>query len=484
MKGRLSWLAFCISVAAFVFCGAAWADNNDDGDHGSSKTQLWISEVYAAFDGEVLFIYGHNFDNGNAPTVMMGDYPDPLFVTEYSCDLITAQLPLDWEPGDYLLTVSTGEGSKKNDSFDVTVAAAGPAGAEGPAGPQGEQGEPGIPGQPCTVVSNSNNTFTMICPDGSSVTWAGLPADSDGDGIPDQEDNCPETPNPGQEDDDGDGIGDGCDNCPGVANPDQVDTDGDGTGDACEGTVTFAYRISRLSLRDPHVFVDVPLFGCQDLTDNSPYSLVSSFNDSLEEAMTTDDDHDGLLDLSLVTVFEPYSSSIAGGSMRFVVASCTAPSETTTCSPAVGGAWESLMYDGYPGGPCLEPFAGTTTGYSPAITEPQPPCFVSLPEALVLTLWDLEIPLSAFQMSATAVGDPPTAFWNGLLMGFLSETDANALTFPAGVPLIGDLPLSSILPGGPDTDACTSADDRDNIGGETGWWFYFNFEAVPVPYED
>ena len=33
---------------------------------------------------------------------------------------------------------------------------------------------------------------------------------------------------------DGDGVPDGTDNCPNVANADQVDSDGDGTGDACD----------------------------------------------------------------------------------------------------------------------------------------------------------------------------------------------------------------------------------------------------------
>jgi hypothetical protein len=77
--------------------------------------------------------------------------------------------------------------------------------------------------------------------------------DRDNDGIPDADDNCPDTPNPDQADSDGDGRGDACDacpldaandadgdgvcgnvdNCPATANPDQRDTDGDGVGDLC-----------------------------------------------------------------------------------------------------------------------------------------------------------------------------------------------------------------------------------------------------------
>ena len=74
-------------------------------------------------------------------------------------------------------------------------------------------------------------------------------ADSDGDGIANNVDNCPSVANPDQADSDGDGIGDACDsnvdtdgdgipdnqdNCPDEANPDQADDDGDGIGNACE----------------------------------------------------------------------------------------------------------------------------------------------------------------------------------------------------------------------------------------------------------
>jgi len=77
---------------------------------------------------------------------------------------------------------------------------------------------------------------------GSIESWSieicGAPLpDSDGDGVDDGVDNCPTTPNPGQEDADGDGLGDVCDNCVNNANPLQEDIDGDGVGDACDNCV-------------------------------------------------------------------------------------------------------------------------------------------------------------------------------------------------------------------------------------------------------
>jgi len=61
--------------------------------------------------------------------------------------------------------------------------------------------------------------------------------DSDGDGIFDFCDNCPDDYNDLQEDDDGDGYGDTCDVCLGLFNPDQLDADGDDVGDDCDNCV-------------------------------------------------------------------------------------------------------------------------------------------------------------------------------------------------------------------------------------------------------
>ena len=80
------------------------------------------------------------------------------------------------------------------------------------------------------------------CPGGSRCLAGSCqrpPADSDGDGLDDWIDRCPELApaqaGADQRDRDGDGIGDLCDNCPALHNPGQRDGDGDGVGDACAG---------------------------------------------------------------------------------------------------------------------------------------------------------------------------------------------------------------------------------------------------------
>ena len=103
--------------------------------------------------------------------------------------------------------------------------------------------------------------YKPFLPDDSSIfihfASTGLVVDSDGDGVDDDNDNCPSIANPGQEDADADGIGDVCDdctdtdgdgygdpgyaantctedNCPAIDNPGQEDADADGVGDVCD----------------------------------------------------------------------------------------------------------------------------------------------------------------------------------------------------------------------------------------------------------
>lgn len=119
--------------------------------------------------------------------------------------------------------------------------------------------------------------------------------DSDGDGVPNDVDNCPSVYNPRQHDHVGDGIGDACrtlqgdpdrdrdgipdakDNCPNVPNASQHDSDGDGFGDAC----------------DPDIDGDgIPneLDSCPTIPDTG----VDTDGDGIDDACDPDIDGDGV----------------------------------------------------------------------------------------------------------------------------------------------------------------------------------------------
>ncbi len=116
--------------------------------------------------------------------------------------------------------------------------------------------------------------------------------DKDGDGISNENDNCPGVFNPGQEDLDGDLIGDLCDddidgdgvinsndNCPSDYNPTQADSDADGLGDEC----------------DSNTFADADGDGIQDSLDNCP-SISNPNQEDLDGDLIgdlCDDDIDG-----------------------------------------------------------------------------------------------------------------------------------------------------------------------------------------------
>jgi hypothetical protein len=99
--------------------------------------------------------------------------------------------------------------------------------------------------------------------------------DRDGDAVPDDLDNCPETPNADQADVDADGVGDACDNCPDVPNPSQLDTFGaPGVGDACDCPCFTSGDVDALlaAVDDPTTYTE-PV--CIDTRPGKPLTTIS-----------------------------------------------------------------------------------------------------------------------------------------------------------------------------------------------------------------
>ncbi len=104
-------------------------------------------------------------------------------------------------------------------------------------------------------------------------TWIDfLPNDVDGDGIPNDEDNCPEVSNPEQEDFDLDGIGDVCDNCDNL----NVFVPGNVNGDVSNGD-PIVDVLDLVGLVN-HITGEVSLDACGleagDVTNDGEYSVM------------------------------------------------------------------------------------------------------------------------------------------------------------------------------------------------------------------
>lgn len=250
--------------------------------------------------------------------------------------------------------------------------------------------------------------------------------------------------------------------------------------DAPIGTGTpMAFRFTDLDVREPHIHVDIG--GCQDVTDSNPFFTV---NGALAESMTmdTDDPPDGLLDLSPLLVFRPLDQAAATQGVQIYFADCTAPASGTSCVPG-SAAPIAATATNMTSGSCLGLVADSTTDmYTPEVTTPSGPCFVSDGQTITVNLGDIPITLTDAKVAATYMGSPATGMTSGLMAGFIPETVADTTILPMDLPLIGNQPLSTVLPGG--TNNCAAHDDKDTYNGTVGWWFYLNFTAEMVTWSD
>ena len=154
-----------------------------------------------------------------------------------------------------------------------------------------------FPGAPETCDGKDNDCDNQVdenFPDEDNDGTADcLDDDQDGDGVPNDQDNCPAKKNSGQEDADDDGIGDACDtdldgdgvpngldNCAELFNPPQADQDEDGVGDACDD--------------------DLDGDGVDNGEDNCPEGdnpgQEDNDDDETGDACDDDDDNDGVAD--------------------------------------------------------------------------------------------------------------------------------------------------------------------------------------------
>ncbi len=236
-----------------------------------------------------------------------------------------------------------------------------------------------------------------------------------------------------------------------------------------------AFRTSDLRLRDPHVFVSLPIFGCFDFTDqNLPLNLGPSFNAQLNTAITTDGDGDGFLDLSLLFLARPLTAPATNVRADSANGLCA----TASCDRDPASVPQTTFYSTQTSGLCLDAVPGTTSGYSPGITPPSGLCFATLARNLTLSANGVPLPLLAVQSAATLVGTPASTLNPGLLRGFLTEAAANAILLPADLPVVGGQPFSILLPGGQGN--CAGHDARDTFESQSGWWFYFNSSAARI----
>jgi hypothetical protein len=195
-------------------------------------------------------------------------------------------------------------------------------------------------------------------------------ADSDGDGINDDEDNCPDIANADQANNDGDGLGDICDddddndgvldvvdNCVVIANSNQLDSDGDGMGDVCDICPMDADN-------------DIDGDGvCGDI-DNCPTEFNEDQADSDCDGVgdvcdvcpggddSVDNNNDGIADCSQVLTLDEYSDAWKCGNKNDKIILCHIPpgnpSNVQTICISVNAIASHVRNHGCFVGPCVE----------------------------------------------------------------------------------------------------------------------------------
>lgn len=252
-------------------------------------------------------------------------------------------------------------------------------------------------------------------------------------------------------------------------------------GDGFELPASSLYRLGQLQLRDPHVFVPVPLGGttlCTDATDLPSVGL----NAQIAANLAADSNSDGQLDTSPLLLFRPLDNGARPGVTTSTTGSCSVATPRV-CSVDTGPAASVRRHGVFdlsatPTVHCLEPLAGTTSSWGSGAPVPQPGgiCYASSAADIVLDTGAADIPLLGTAFAAplpAATGSTG----GGLMRGFLRAADAATIM----VDINGSSrSLASLLPGGAGSCKPDVAGGVDTRNGESGWWFYFEYRQDAV----
>lgn len=238
-------------------------------------------------------------------------------------------------------------------------------------------------------------------------------------------------------------------------------------------TATAAFRITSLTLVDPHAFTGNDL-ECSDFTA------------TLNKYFAQDIDS---FDVNTTLVLRPLDPAIdSGATMEILPAKCVPGGELVNCTDkdVPPAAIVSASFNNSVGGTCGSPVAGSLnpqymTPESEALHQATSPCFVSAPiPALSLQLTkSAHLPLSNVQIYASYSIEgklQEQELVSGVLFGFVSTSVA--------MTSIGDVGGASLVPyavlrdgGGCHPIGKDKLGDIDTLDPEDGVWMYFNFTA-------
>lgn len=114
-------------------------------DRAENPAQLKIHYIDVNFGAGKIFIDGVNFTKAKSvPVVTLKGITNMVLVNgPYTDTTLQAELPSGFAAGDYLLTVSTGNGATDYDEYNLTIGAVGPQGPQGIQGLKGDKGDIG-----------------------------------------------------------------------------------------------------------------------------------------------------------------------------------------------------------------------------------------------------------------------------------------------------------------------------------------------------